>query len=74
MTGDEFVMLISMLGKLKSLNTLQGRSQIIELIVEQAALDEQFEVKIIEGIYLFCDFFEINYAHSVIFKLWGKGG
>ena len=43
-TGDEFVAFMKILSPLKTMNTLQGRQQLIEIVTEQADLKQPFEV------------------------------
>lgn len=42
-TGDEFMTFISILSGLKTMATVQGRQQLVEVITEQAGLSEPFE-------------------------------
>lgn len=40
MTGEEFVLLMRILSGLKSMQTVSGRQQLVELVVEQAFLEQ----------------------------------
>ena len=44
MTGDEFVAFMKLLSGLKSMSTVQGRQQLVEIVAEQADIDKPFEV------------------------------
>lgn len=39
-TGEEFVLLMRVLSSLRSLQTVSGRQQMVELVVEQAYLEQ----------------------------------
>lgn len=39
-TGEEFVLLMRVLSGMKSLQTVSGRQQLVELVVEQAFLEQ----------------------------------
>ena len=42
MTGEEFVLFMKILSGLKSLQTVSGRQQLVELVAEQADLEQTF--------------------------------
>ncbi|BFZ05160.1 hypothetical protein BsWGS_08198 [Bradybaena similaris] len=42
-TKDEFIAVMELLRSLKTMSTVQSRQQLVEMVVEQAALDEAFE-------------------------------
>ncbi|KAL5006738.1 hypothetical protein ScPMuIL_015544 [Solemya velum] len=42
-TKDEFIDLVTIMKCLKSMNTVQGRQQLVDLITEQAELDQPFD-------------------------------
>ena len=44
-TKDEFIMIMDILKQQKSMTTVQGRQQLLEIITEQAELDQTFEVQ-----------------------------
>lgn len=41
-TGEEFVLFMKILSGLKSLQTVSGRQQLVELVAEQADLEQTF--------------------------------
>ncbi len=43
-TGDEFVLFMKILASVKSMSTLQGRQQLVEIVADQADFDTPFEV------------------------------
>ena len=43
-TKDEFIAVMELLRSLKTMATVQSRQQLVEMVVDQAALDEPFEV------------------------------
>ncbi|GFO50622.1 Apoptosis inhibitor 5 [Plakobranchus ocellatus] len=43
-TKDEFIAVMELLRSLKTMTTVQSRQQLVEMVVDQAALDEPFEV------------------------------
>ena len=44
-TKDEFIAVMELLRSLKTMATVQSRQQLVEMVVDQAALDEPFEVR-----------------------------
>ena len=42
-TGDEFIIFVKMLQQLKSMQTLLGRQQLLDIVTDQADLDSKFE-------------------------------
>ena len=46
-TKDEFLAVMEILRSLKSMSTVQGRQQLVEIVTEQAELDQPLEVRII---------------------------
>ena len=48
-TKDEFISIMELLKNLKMMNTVLGRQQLVDIVTEQAELDEPFEVVIFIG-------------------------
>ena len=46
MTKDEFIAIMDILKCQKSMITVQGRQQLVEIVTEQAELDQSFEVRL----------------------------
>jgi hypothetical protein len=46
-TKEEFIFIMEILKSLSSMNTVMGRQQLLEIVTEQAELDQTFEVGII---------------------------
>ena len=45
-TKEEFILVMDILKTLSSMNTVQGRQQLLEIVTEQAELDQTLEVMI----------------------------
>lgn len=45
-TKDEFLAVMDILRSLKTMSTVQGRQQLVEIVTEQAELDQPLEVTI----------------------------
>lgn len=45
-TKDEFISIMNILKVQKSMSTVQGRQQLVDIVTEQAELDQSFEVSI----------------------------
>lgn len=43
-TGEEFVAFIGMLAAMESMQTLKGRQDLVNIVTDQADLDQPFEV------------------------------
>ena len=43
-TKEEFILVMDILKTLSSMNTVQGRQQLLEIVTEQAELDQTLEV------------------------------
>ena len=43
-TGDEFVIFMKLLSSLKHMQTMQGRTQLIEIVAEQSEMDKELQV------------------------------
>ncbi len=49
-TGDEFILFMYILQNLPHLQTVTGRQQLLQLVMEQADLDKAFQVIILQNI------------------------
>lgn len=49
-TKDEFISIMNILKVQKSMSTVQGRQQLVDIVTEQAELDQSFEVSISQGL------------------------
>ena len=52
MTADEFETFVDILGKLHHLSSSEGASVIIDIIIEQAELDSDFQVNILVAVHV----------------------
>ena len=43
-TGDEFVIFMKLLSGMKHMQTMQGRTQLIDIVAEQSEMDKALQV------------------------------
>ena len=65
-TKDEFIAIMEILKCQKSMTTVQGRQQLVDIVTEQAELDQSFEVWFCQCSFIFINIF--SYKKEILFQ------